>query len=406
LRRAVARTVLILHSSAGLYGADRALLTMAAGLDPDRWRAVVVLPERGELTGALEDAGVEVIVHPLAVLRRSEAGPAGLAALAGRARADRAELGELARKRAAAVVHSNTSVIVAGQAIARAAGAAHLVHVREIYAPPGTGTAERVLWPVWRRLLLRADALACVSRAVADALGSSRAFVLYDGPVRAVEPAERGAARATLGVPAEAFAVALVGRVNGWKGQDVLARALAEPALAQRGAVGIVAGDPFPGEERHAAALDRLAASLGLGDRLVMTGFRPDIGTVLGAADALAVPSTRPEPFGLVALEAAAAGLPVVASAHGGVTEIVRDGETGLLVAPGDPSALAGALAELAADPERTRALGTAARADVARRFDPGAMLSELQASYDALAGDGDRAHHGHGADAGHQGRR
>lgn len=382
----MARTVLFLHSSAGLYGADRALLTMAAGLDPDRWRPLVVLPEQGELGPALQDAGVEVVVRPLAVLRRGEVGPGGLLALARRARADRIELGALAREREAAVVHSNTSVIVAGQAIARAAGAAHLMHMREIYAPPSAGLSERALWPLWRRRLLRADAVACMAQAVADPLASSRTFVLYDGPVRTVEPAARAAARAHLGVPAGVFAVALVGRVNAWKGQDVLARALAEPALAERGAVGIVAGDPFPGEERPARALDQLARTLGLGERLVMAGFRPDIGTVLGAADVLVVPSTRPEPFGFVALEGAAAGLPVVASAHGGVTEIVRDGETGLLVAPGDAPALAAALAELAADPERARALGAAAKADVAARFDSNRMLAELQARYEALA--------------------
>ena len=66
-------------------------------------------------------------------------------------------------------------------------------------------------------------------------------------------------------------------------------------------------------------------------------GFREDVDTVLGAADAVAVPSTRPEPLGLVALEAGAAGLPVVASADGGVAEVVRDGVSGLLVAPAIP---------------------------------------------------------------------
>lgn len=136
---AVPRTALILHSSAGLYGADRALLAMAAGLDPSRWRALVALPERGELAPLLEDAGVECVTRPLAVLRRGELTPGGLARTARHARADRSELGALARDRDVAVVHSNTSVLVAGQSVARAAGAAHLLHLREIYAPPGAG---------------------------------------------------------------------------------------------------------------------------------------------------------------------------------------------------------------------------------------------------------------------------
>ena len=75
----MARTVLYVHSSAGRYGADRQLLAMAAGLDPERFRAVAVLPEAGPLAGDLQAAGVEVIVRPqLAVLRRALFTPWGL----------------------------------------------------------------------------------------------------------------------------------------------------------------------------------------------------------------------------------------------------------------------------------------------------------------------------------------
>jgi glycosyltransferase involved in cell wall biosynthesis len=97
------------------------------------------------------------------------------------------------------------------------------------------------------------------------------------------------------------------------------------------------------------------------------------------------VPSTRPEPFGLVALEAAAAGLPVVATAHGGLPEIIRHEETGVLVAPKDPSALAMALRRLADDPGAAAAMGAAAAADVASRFSPAATVAAVEALYDEL---------------------
>lgn len=380
------RTVLILHSSAGRYGADLQLLAIAGGLDPARWRAVCVLPERGELGPLLEEAGAEVIVHPLAVLRRSLATPVGAAGLLAAAAADRRAIGALARARGAAVVHSNTSVVLTGGAIARTAGAAHLLHVREIYERAG-GRAAATLWPLFRRRLLRAGAVACISRAVAAQFaGSPRAFVLYDGLPRSPVPLERDRARNLLGVRAERFAVALIGRISDWKGQDVLARALAEPALSSIGAVGLVAGDPLPGADETARRLDRLATELGVEDRLLRLGFREDIGTVLGAADVVVVPSTRPEPLGLVALEAAAAGLPVVASSHGGVAEVVRDGETGRLVAPGDAAALAAALRALADDPGTSEGMGRAAQRDVAERFALARMLEELQAVYDRLS--------------------
>ena len=372
--------MLYLHSSAGRYGADLQLLALAGGLDRARYRPLAVLPERGALAALLESRDVEVVARPLAVLRRGLIGPRGLSSLAAAVRRDRRELGLLAREHGAAVVHANTSVMLSSAAVAAAARARHVVHVREIYE----GTVARPLWSVFRRRLERAHALACVSGAVA-AQFRRRALVLHDGLVRVPEPAERGAARAELGVPADRFAVALLGRISDWKGQDVLARALAEPALAEIGAVGLVAGDAFPGNERFEHDLAALAGRRGLGERLRLLGFRGDVETVLGAVDAVAVPSTRPDPLPNSALEAAAAGLPVVAAAHGGLPEIVRDGETGRLVPPGDHVALAAALRGLADDPGTAHSLGAAAAADVRERFALPRMLDEVHALYERL---------------------
>jgi glycosyltransferase involved in cell wall biosynthesis len=364
------------------------MLLIARGLDRGRWSPVCVLPERGELAPLLEAAGAEVVVRPLAVLRRGLLSPRGAAATAARLAADRRALGRLARERRAAVVHANTSVVLGAAAAARAAGAGHVVHVREIYAG-AAGSAAGRLWPLWRRRLERADALACVSGATAaqfDGGGRALVTVLHDGLPRVMVPAPRAEARAALGLPADRFAVALLGRISDWKGQDVLARALARPELADVGAVGLVAGDAFPGEERHEHALRALAGELGLGDRLRLLGFRDDVETVLGAADAVVVPSTRPDPLPNSALEAAAAGLPLVAAAHGGLPEIVEDGVTGVLVPPGDERALALALRALADDPARARRLGAAASRAARERFAPERMLSGLQDLYDRVA--------------------
>lgn len=92
---------------------------------------------------------------------------------------------------------------------------------------------------------------------------------------------------------------------------------------------------------------------------------RDALPAVYGAADLFLWPAVR-EAFGLVFLEAQAAGLPVLAGASGGVPAMVRDGETGVLVPPGDAAAFAGALRDLLAAPERRCALGAAARAHVA----------------------------------------
>lgn len=379
------RTVLALHSSAGLYGADVQLLAIVRGLDRSRWQAVCVLPEQGPLVSLLQEVGAEVVIHPLAVLRRRLATPVGGVNLAGAIRRDAAAIGRLGRARGVAVVHANTSVILSAGAIARAADAAHLVHVREIYAGSG-GPAGALLWPLMRRRLLRADALACISEAVRSQFQDSpRAILLRDGLTRIPRLPSRERARAALGLPAKGLVVALVGRISDWKGQDVLARALAEPALAGIGAIGLVAGDEVPGSG-SAARLDALATSLGVQSRLRRLGFVEDVDTVLGAADVLTVPSTRPEPLGLVALEGLAAGLPVVASDAGGLVEVVDHDRTGLRVPSGDHVALARALATLAADPARSAAMGRAGAEAVLQRFSCEHMLEGLEALYDRLA--------------------
>jgi glycosyltransferase involved in cell wall biosynthesis len=375
------RTVLYVHSSAGRYGADRQLLAMASGLDPARYRALAVLAENGPLAEDLRAREIEVVVRPrLAVLRRALFGPAGLARVARRFAADRRELGRLAAERGAALVHANTSVTVGGFAAAARARRPLVVSVREIYADFARW------WPAYRRFLRRADALACSSEPVRAQFGADpRARVLHEGVTAVARRAPRDAARAALGLDADAFVVAVLGRLSSWKGQDVLVRALAEPTLADTAAVGLVAGDAWPGEERHEAAVRDLAAGLGVTERVRLAGFVEGVADVYGAADVVVVPSTRPDPLPNSALEAAAAGCCVVAAAHGGLPEILHDGETGRLVPPGDVPALASVLAELAADPATRDRLGAAAAADVADRFSVARLLAGVQDLYDEV---------------------
>lgn len=331
----------------------------------------------GDLRADLQAAGVEVLVRPLAVLRRAALTPGGLARIGGALARDAGGLARLARRRRVALVHTNTSVTLGGAAAARAAGLPHVWHVREIYAG-----FER-FWPAYRRLLLTAAALPCVSEATRAQLGDDpRALVLHDGLAVAPGRAERPAARAALELPHDAFVCAVLGRISTWKGQDVLIRALA----GLDGALALVAGDPWPGEERRLEQLRALAASLGVGERVRFAGFRPDVENVYGAADVVVVPSTRPDPLPNSALEAAAAGCCVVAAAHGGLPEIVRDGVTGRLVSPGDTHALAAALAALRDDAAGRERFGAAAASDVRERFAPARLLERTQALYDELA--------------------
>lgn len=374
--------VLYLNSSSGRYGADRQLVALATGLDPQRYAPLVVLPGEGELADDLRSAGVEVQVRPLAVLRRALFTPRGLAGVAGRAAADAAGLRRLIRERGVRVVHSNTSVILSGAVAARTSRVPHVFSVREIYADFAR------FWPYYRRFLLASDALSCSSTATQSQFGASpRARVVYEA-VTIAQRAARGEARRQLGLDDDAFVCAVLGRISSWKGQEVLAQALAEWPLSESGAIGVVAGAAWPGQEHYERDLRALAGSLGLDGRLRMVGFR-DPALVYGAADVVVVPSTRPDPLPNAALEATASGCCVVAAAHGGLPEIIRDGQTGRLFAPGDAVQLAGVLAQLQADPALRDRLGAAAAADVPERFSVRRLLDATQGLYDEVLGRG-----------------
>lgn len=374
-------TVLLVHSSSGRYGADRQLQLIATGLLTAGVAVRVVLPHDGPLVDDLRAADVPVAVRRLAVIRRELVHPRGLASIAATAARDAFALGRLVRPETIRLIHSNTSVVLSGAAAAAVWRVPHVWHVREIY-----GRFARP-WPAYRKLLSRASALPCVSRATADQFAASdRVRVLHDGLWGDPISAPQAEARRTLGLPRDVPVIAVLGRISDWKGQDVLVQALAEAPLRNRGAVALIAGEAWPGAEYRAEALAALASRLGVESRVRMLGFRADVGTVFGAADVVAVPSTAPDPLPGAAIEAAAAGSAVVASAHGGLPEIIRDSETGVLVPAGDPRALADATAALLDDPGRRKRLGAAAAHDVRRRFAADRLLTGVRELYESVA--------------------
>jgi glycosyltransferase involved in cell wall biosynthesis len=373
-------TVLFVHSSSGRYGADRQLRLLASGLDRSRYRPLVVLPSGGPLARDLSSDGIEVLAGPVSVIRRELADPRGVATLLAGTASNARSLGRLIRRRRVSLVHSNTSVVLGAAAAAAASSVPHVWHVRESYERFGR------IWPAYRRVLMTAQALPCVSAATAAQFPrSDRIHVIPDG--LAVEPVRtsRVAAREALGLDPELPVIAVLGRISDWKGQDVLVRALAEPPLRARGTLGLIAGEAWAGAEHRAAAIRNLAASLGVADRLRMVGFRDDVGALFAAADLVAVPSTAPDPLPGAAIEAAYAGCAVIASEHGGLPEIIRDRQTGRLVAPGDAAALATVAAELLDDPAERERLGKEAALQVRARFSPTRLLDSMQALYDSL---------------------
>jgi D-inositol-3-phosphate glycosyltransferase len=209
---------------------------------------------------------------------------------------------------------------------------------------------------------------------------ASRVEVIHPGvDLEVFRPRDRAGVRRDLGLPAQAAVLLFAGRIQPLKAPDVLLRAVAvlverEPALRSRLVVPIVGGPSGSGLE-HPESLAQLASALRLDDvvRFVPPVAHDELATWYAAADLVAVPSYN-ESFGLVAVEAQAAGTPVVAAAVGGLTTAVDDGRSGLLVDSHRPADWADALARLVHDTE------------LRERLSRGALRQAAQFSWDLTA--------------------
>ncbi len=226
-----------------------------------------------------------------------------------------------------------------------------------------------------------------VSRGVRDYVASecrldpARFKVLYNclDPDR-YRRGEAGRMRQGLGLPPDLPVVGLVARLDHWaKGHRELFRAMDILRGRQPFHALIVGGGRRQGE------MQEMVENLQLSRAVHFLGNRLDIPELLGAMDIFVLPSYS-EGVSRALLEAMAAGLPVIASEVGGLPEIVRPGETGLLIPPRSPEALAEALAGLLADPARAAALGERARAYVQANFSLERLARDLNASYDEVS--------------------
>ena len=200
-------------------------------------------------------------------------------------------------------------------------------------------------------------------------------------PVATRTPAE---IRAELGIPAKAPVVGMVAVLRPQKAYDVLVRAAATLKQEVPGVrVLIVGGEENPRAELR-SGLEGLAAELGLGETVMFTGGRKDAFDVIGAFD-VATLSSDFEGSPISILEYMEAGKPIVATRVGGVPDQVSDGETGLLVDPQDPDALARGLATLLRDPARAEAMGRAGQERRRAEFSIEATTRRVEELYDEL---------------------
>jgi len=360
--------VLMLTKGLGLGGTERLIAGAVRHLDPARFRAEVayLLPWKDALVDEIRHDGVPV--HCL------DARHATSVAWIGRLR-------QLVRTHDIGIVHTHMPV----PAVAARLAFAHLVGNGR---GPAIVHTEHNLWGRYRpatrwanrATYRRNDAVIAVSDGVAASIKSR---VPVDVVLHGVEssdvrrdPGARSAARAALGLGADEPVIGTVGNLTAKKDHETLLRAI---ALARKEVPTIrlvlIGSGPLDAETR------RHTAALGLADSVIMAGSRDDVPDLLPGFDVFAL-SSRFEGLPIALLEAMATGLACVATTVGGIPEVVNDGHQGVLVAPGDPVALAAALVALLADPCRREELGRNA-ATRAGQFDLTAAVRRIEQVYD-----------------------
>jgi L-malate glycosyltransferase len=361
-----ASILVVSNHGAIVGGGELSLMDLLRGLDRDRWAPVLVVPEEGDVAAQARDLDLPVHVVPLPPLRRP--GAASLRSASALIR--------LARAVDAALVHANGSRAMAYAGLAgRLAGRPAVWHVR---IADSDGLVDRALGAL-------ATVVIATSRAVARRFSWAPAKIrLVPNGVDLKRFAPRpssGALRARLEVPPSTPVAVSIGRHVAEKGYRHLVDAAALVEGTKPGVHWILVGD---GELR--SELESQARRLGLASRVHFTGWRDDVADVLALADVFVLPSES-EGFGRVLVEAMAMSRAVVATAVGGIPDIVLDGETGLLVEPANPVALAGAVRALLADPARAARLGAAGRARAESTFSLGAHVDAVERVYAEVLG-------------------
>lgn len=385
-------------------GSNESLYELVRCLDRSRFEPVILIHEPDSDTARYEALGVRVIGAWGGVVRsdaRAVAGMAGRITASHRPAPPRTSrsarwpsmgaslvwrIARRIRTEGIDLIHHNNNLRVNRMSIlaGRLARVPQVCHTRML---------KRYSWLTDARIAALVDAFIYISHAVAQdverqlGVRRTRGRIIHDPVdldafIRA--EAARDRVRGELGIQGDAPLIVNPGRIVRWKGQDVFLRGM-EPVLRTHpNALALVVGEPneSPESQAYLEELQHLAHALGIASRVRFTGFRRDIPELLAASDVVVHSSSEPEPLGRVVLEAMAAARPLVATAAGGVLDLVADGDTGLLVPLADPTGMADAIERLLAAPDRARQMGRSARNHVRRHFAPGPYAESIQNIY------------------------
>jgi glycosyltransferase involved in cell wall biosynthesis len=354
-------SLVILHTeaSSGWGGQELRILDEAAGLRARGHDVQIAAPAGAPIVAAARQRGIPI--HAIPVDRRNWAALRALWGVIDSVRPD------------VVVTHSSTDSWLAALAARLRRQAPPIVRTRHLSTPVAGGLLNRWLYGSAAAFVVTTGEAIRQMLVKRLALDPARVISIPTGvDLARFHPGDRAAARRALGLAEGGPIIGIVATLRSWKGHRFLIDAMADPRLASARLV-VVGDGPQDGALRAKAAAD------GLGPRVLFAGRHDDVAPWLQAFDIFALPSTGNEGVPQALMQAMACALPVVATPVGSIGELVRDGETGLLVPPQDKDALAAAIARLLADPDLVERLGSRGRRFVESNYTNVAMLDAME---------------------------
>lgn len=326
--------ILFLHSGAELYGADKILIEVLKGLDKQSFFPLVIIPNKGSLEEELKKNNIKYIIYDFPILRRKYFNLKGISLYTFNFIKSIFYIRKIVKKYNIDILCSNTLAVLEGAVFAKIFSKNHVWHIHEIIKEP------RVMELFYNRVVpsLSQNAI-CVSNAVKDNLFTESKFNKTN--VRVIHNAisnnlninlSTNDIKRSLHIDNERIVVGMIGRINKIKGQQYMVDVTKELVKKYPKLLVIMVGGVFEGQEQLKSDLETKINNNNLQNNIMIFDFDKDVGKYYNVIDIFILPSIKPDSFPTVVLEAMSYGKPIIAHVTGGVNEMVKDGENGILI--------------------------------------------------------------------------
>ncbi len=386
------KSILFIHQSAELYGSDKTILMFISKLDKTKYFPIVILPFDGPLKREFEKNNIKVVIAPVLKLYRKMFTPKNVIKVFKEYKEGLKTIDELHQQYNFQLVYSHTLAALIGIAFARKRKIKHLWHVQEIIAKP------KLFNVIFKKIL----ALKSNHKIVYDSHETMKFWIQGNKELTIKSEAvwngidvdqkvnyaleEINAVRTNFfKSDNNEIVIALVGRINSWKGQQLLLDAFYILSKKYNTIKLVFIGSAPPNQEIFEIDLKNKIKEYGLEDKTLIIPFQEEIGKFWDSIDIAVVPSTEPEPFGMVVIEAMLSQKPVVASNHGGPTEIVLHNETGFLFEPNNKQSLADSLEKLILNPDLRKTFGINGKKRAIEKFSINSHVHHFETIFEEL---------------------